>query len=103
VSIACLGLGMVGSINEAEDNPVHSGMYIILNILINRIYISAAALAFFVGYLIYMGIICSRLWPISKRGLGITTKSIYFKFIMTIVCAIALSFFLYFSILIFAL
>lgn len=96
VSLACIGLGMVGSINEQEDNPVHSGERMCSFFLTD----AAAALVFFIGYVIYMFLITARVYSASKKTTGaISNQSIIVKATLTAVCFVALMIFFYLNIL----
>jgi len=80
VSIACLGLGIVGAVNSEENNTLHG----------------VSAVVYFVGYEIYMFIITFRLAPYT-RGPRITPASITIKMILCGICAVALAIFIVLS------
>jgi len=80
VSIACLGLGIVGAVNSEENNTLHS----------------VSALVYFIGYEIYMFIVTFRLAPYSG-GPRITPISITIKKILCAIVAVALIIFIILS------
>eukprot|EP01119_Soliformovum_irregulare_P003870 TRINITY_DN14918_c0_g1_i1.p1 TRINITY_DN14918_c0_g1~~TRINITY_DN14918_c0_g1_i1.p1 ORF type:complete len:244 (-),score=61.94 TRINITY_DN14918_c0_g1_i1:56-787(-) len=77
VSLGCLGLAIVGAVNEKENGGIHGG----------------AAVAFFVCYQVYMIIITRRLMA---NGTG-TVSSTRIKAIIASYCGVALLAFFYFS------
>jgi len=80
VSIGCLGLAMVGAINEKENNSVHG----------------ISAVTFFVCYIIYMITITYRLYPF-KGGMKISNTSITMKCILTVISVVSFILFVYFN------
>jgi len=78
-SIACLGLAIVGAVNQDENKTLHG----------------ASAVIFFFGYEFYMILVTKRLS--SFKGTAISPFSFYLKLTLTSICAVALVFFVYFS------
>mmetsp|Transcript_5006 Transcript_5006/g.5440 ORF Transcript_5006/g.5440 Transcript_5006/m.5440 type:complete len:238 (+) Transcript_5006:96-809(+) len=77
VTLGCIGLGMVGSISDKENNPVHS----------------AAALVFFITFQAYNILVAARLWPTS-----VPYASKMIKTVSAAYGTIALAVFIYVSI-----
>ena len=104
-SIAAVGLGVVGAINEQENNTIHSGQYyydiivviiiIIVVIIVIIIIIIGCAVLFFFGYLLYM------ITMTLNADTSIALLSISIKKICTIITGVALVAFVYMSMLLF--
>jgi len=76
VTAACVGLGLVGSINEKENGSVHG----------------ASAIVFFVGYQIYMTAVTIRM---KSLGQLISPISVIVKTVLASICGICLLSFFY--------
>eukprot|EP00026_Physarum_polycephalum_P012144 Phypoly_transcript_12420.p1 GENE.Phypoly_transcript_12420~~Phypoly_transcript_12420.p1 ORF type:complete len:209 (+),score=34.09 Phypoly_transcript_12420:182-808(+) len=75
--VASLGLATLAAVNEQEDNSIHG----------------TAAVIFFFGYEIFMGISCARLASCPS----VNRKSLRIKRTIAGVCAVLLGLFIYFS------
>lgn len=84
--LASSGLGIVGAINEKENNTVHSSNEIIYPVFNTCIIITGSAVVFFFGYEFYM--IIMTWYSISEARVGIASLTV--KQLCTIVAGIAL-------------
>ena len=84
--LASSGLGIVGAVNEKENNTLHSGNEILYPVIIKCIIITGSAVVFFFGYEFYM--IIMAWYSISEVRVGITSLTV--KQLCTIIAGIAL-------------
>ena len=92
--LASSGLGIVGAVNEKENNTLHSSNEILYPVIIKCIIIiTGSAVVFFFGYEFYM--IIMTWYSISEARVGITSLTV--KQLCTIVAGIALIVFIVMS------
>jgi hypothetical protein len=100
---ASLGLGIVGAVNEQEDNPIHSGgsfdcrVFHAL-ILISFSFVVGGAVVFFFMYEVYMVIVTTRFWRADAESRRrISSVSMAIRVFLTGACFISLALFVVYS------